>query len=655
MMSIYLRSSVSVGPFRCGISRSGLTVSTGLPGLRIGAGPRGTFVRVGDAGVHSYLTMPTSGPSPHPRLPDAPAVRGSDGIGLHDITGVGVAELLPARPGDMIESLNAAARRLPLWPWVLALVVVLAVAASPLTLLVGVPAVVIAALWDCPRRTVVALYEVDGQPAARYAKSVEDFAAVIGSRAAWHRLAQGALRTTHQKKVNAGASSLVQRQSLARSLAGPPHLASNIAIPTLRSAGRSIYLLPDRALVQVGTRYAAVLYDDLRVHAGSDRFIEDGPVPADATVIGSTWRYVNKNGGPDRRFSNNRRLPVVQYGEVVLTTASGMSTTLSFSSFDAAEVLATAITRLRLPSLDSPAASPGPVPVPAPGEVEAMPQVRSAVAAGHRRSGRHRSPVVDNPTNTGWASPSFPADAELVALSEDGRQRVVGESHYQTVLAGAAGGRAAGDDFADHLPARAVLVPEPSNPYDRHAVRVDVLGTGRPETVGYLPRDVAPEYQDALRSLGPRRYATCAARITGGGAKYYGIYLHVAEPGNLSLAAPTTCAVTLMPETTCTVTGEEKHQRQLRHLLGVRETAQVVAQLGWCTIAAGKYAGRTAIEVRVSGTRVGQLTYAMTCRYADLVRAAERNGKGPQAEALLADGPRGVQVELRMPRVPAAW
>jgi hypothetical protein len=36
------------------------------------------------------------------------------------------------------------------------------------------------------------------------------------------------------------------------------------------------------------------------------RFIEDGPVPD------TTWRFVNKNGTPDRRFDNNRRLPVMQ-------------------------------------------------------------------------------------------------------------------------------------------------------------------------------------------------------------------------------------------------------------------------------------------------------------------------------------------------------
>lgn len=35
-------------------------------------------------------------------------------------------------------------------------------------------------------------------------------------------------------------------------------------------------------------------------------------------LIGSTWQYVNKSGGPDRRFKNNRQLPIVEYGRLTL-------------------------------------------------------------------------------------------------------------------------------------------------------------------------------------------------------------------------------------------------------------------------------------------------------------------------------------------------
>jgi hypothetical protein len=43
-------------------------------------------------------------------------------------------------------------------------------------------------------------------------------------------------------------------------------------------------------------------------------------VPRDSTQVDTTWRFVNKNGGPDRRFNNNSQIPILQYGEVVMRT-----------------------------------------------------------------------------------------------------------------------------------------------------------------------------------------------------------------------------------------------------------------------------------------------------------------------------------------------
>lgn len=52
-MSFYLRTSIGVGPVRVGMSRSGLGASVGVPGFRLGAGPRGTYISLG-GGLVSY-------------------------------------------------------------------------------------------------------------------------------------------------------------------------------------------------------------------------------------------------------------------------------------------------------------------------------------------------------------------------------------------------------------------------------------------------------------------------------------------------------------------------------------------------------------------------------------------------------------------------
>jgi len=37
-------------------------------------------------------------------------------------------------------------------------------------------------------------------------------------------------------------------------------------------------------------------------------------------VVGQTWQFVNKNGGPDRRYARNKQLSICEYGQIRLTS-----------------------------------------------------------------------------------------------------------------------------------------------------------------------------------------------------------------------------------------------------------------------------------------------------------------------------------------------
>ena len=99
-------------------------------------------------------------------------------------------------------------------------------------------------------------------------------------------------------------------------------------IPTGR---QTLYLFPDRILVVDSTGVGAVSYSELAVQIDTSRFVEDEGVPNDAQVVDRTWRYVNKSGGPDRRFANNRELPVCLYEEFRITSGRGLNELLQFS------------------------------------------------------------------------------------------------------------------------------------------------------------------------------------------------------------------------------------------------------------------------------------------------------------------------------------
>ncbi len=87
---------------------------------------------------------------------------------------------------------------------------------------------------------------------------------------------------------------------------------------------------------------------------------------------------------------------------------------------------------------------------------------------------------------------------------------VVGESHRQDALAAICGGHSR--DGHD-LECVARLVPDPKNPYDSKAVKVTIQGYH----VGFLGRDQAERYGEALAAAGLSGRATwCAAIIKGG-------------------------------------------------------------------------------------------------------------------------------------------
>lgn len=343
-MTFYLRKSIKAGPFRVNLSKSGIGVSAGIPGLRVGVGPRGSYVRMGAGGIF-YSSTSGSGRRSPSAVPPSPAFgSGSPGdVVLSDVRGATSIDMLPAQPSELVNQLNAAAKAVLVWPWLLGLTLILAVAVTPWLLLPGVVASVWLRWRDKVRRTVVLFYEVEGPQQAGYQRLVDTFERARQAKAAWHIVASGAVRTTYQYKVNAGATSIENRIPLTRSLNPKPHISANIAIPTLSAGGRSVYFLPDRVLIKDGKTYVDVAYPALRWSCHVERFIESGTVPSDAEVVGWTWKYVNKNGGPDRRFKNNQKLPVMAYGRIVLQSAGGLNVIWSFSWVDSARALSHAL------------------------------------------------------------------------------------------------------------------------------------------------------------------------------------------------------------------------------------------------------------------------------------------------------------------------
>lgn len=359
-MGFYLRKSLRAGPFRFNLSKSGLGVSAGIPGFRIGTGPRGNYVHVGTHGVY-YRASLGSRAGREPQAPPSAVptawrpVNAAPEVILEDVTGATATELLPSSADDLVTQLNQAAGRFAWWPWTLGALLVAALAAPPtvgvVLLIFGLPAVIWVGLRDRARRSVVAFYEVDGPQAVWFQGAVDAISALGQCARLWRIDAAGNVRTTHQYKVNAGASTLIRRSAVGVGMSGPKVLVTNIAVPSIASGRQSLHFLPDRLLVRDGRKFASISYGVLEQGATGTRFIETERLPRDAQQVDTTWKYVNVKGGPDRRFKNNQQLPVMLYGELTVASRDGLNWLIQSSAVAPAQRVAEVLGRAQAPKL----------------------------------------------------------------------------------------------------------------------------------------------------------------------------------------------------------------------------------------------------------------------------------------------------------------
>jgi hypothetical protein len=182
---------------------------------------------------------------------------------------------------------------------------------------------------DRYRRSVKIEYSLDETAGQIASALAEAFADLRNCAFIWSIRAQG---STSDWKRNAGANALIKRQRTYLQAKRPSCIRGNFSFPCITIGAEELYLLPDAMLILTSKSVTALRYVDFSLSSRPTRFIEDDTVPRDTTVVGQTWQYLNKKGGPDRRFHDNRQLPVCLYGEMNFTSPGGLNGILQFSN-----------------------------------------------------------------------------------------------------------------------------------------------------------------------------------------------------------------------------------------------------------------------------------------------------------------------------------
>jgi hypothetical protein len=265
-----------------------------------------------------------------------------------------VLQLTDSDSDELLQSMNEQRRKTSLWPFVAGGLFLLW---FPLTSAAknwpGFVHLFFAAVFaavtgwvywrDKMRKLTVLFFEPDAAVSERF----EGLCQALSSAAGMQKLK--AVTSTSRyadRKYSAGASEGLKFSPASLLLGQGPGVVANVQVPVVRTGRTTLAFYPDRVLAFQGNSVGAIAYEALQAEEERTQFIESESVPRDANVIDHTWQYVNRNGGPDRRFKNNRQLPICAYTQLNLSTSSGLDIRVMGSRERGFAPLASALTQM---------------------------------------------------------------------------------------------------------------------------------------------------------------------------------------------------------------------------------------------------------------------------------------------------------------------
>ncbi|MBN2640497.1 MAG: DUF4236 domain-containing protein [Victivallales bacterium] len=352
-MGFYIRKSVRLGPLRLNLSKSGVGVSAGVKGLRFGTGPRGNYVHMGRGGIYyrQYLCNNKNTRTTGQRQIEPSQIITTDNVAMEEIESADTALIVDSSSQDLINEFIEKRKKMRLRPFVfwlsLPLLLWIWTLDKPtlfgIIIAIAIISLVLTTIRDRLVKTVVVLYDLDNEFAVLYEKLYESICALNKSKKIWHISAKG---NVSDYKYNSGADTIVKRHITKINFSHPPFVKTNVSTPSISVGKQTLYFFPDKILIFEGNTVGAVSYGNLNIEVGEMKFIESEGVPSDARIVDRTWRYVNKKGGPDKRFNNNYEIPIALYQTAHFKSNTGLNELLHISKLGLIQNLKSSITHI---------------------------------------------------------------------------------------------------------------------------------------------------------------------------------------------------------------------------------------------------------------------------------------------------------------------
>ena len=167
-------------------------------------------------------------------------------------------------------------------------------------------------------------------------KKVESWEILKGCKQIWYIDTVG---KTASSRNSGGATAAYNRVPALLNFRLPNYLRSNIHLPVIRmkKAKEMLIVLPDCILLIKKKKVGAVKYENLNIDIYAIGEICNQAPASDCNFSKTAWLYTNKDGFPDKRHKDNRKLPVYEIGRIDISSTNGPDIRLAFSNTDLLE------------------------------------------------------------------------------------------------------------------------------------------------------------------------------------------------------------------------------------------------------------------------------------------------------------------------------
>lgn len=216
----------------------------------------------------------------------------------------------------------------------------------------------IATLRTNLENTVIAVdFDMRTEIAGPYRRMQQAFDALRASSQVWSVETE---QRIDRVRARAWAETVVGRKpvGLTREASRLVHTADQPLAFETRGGRTTAYVYPGFVLMQSRDDFALVDFADLTVEATGIRFSDSGAVPNDSEIVGETWAKANKDGTRDKRFKHNRKIPIMQYSGLKISSPGGLNEAYLVSRALVCETFARALNEVKAVLCSGTAARP---------------------------------------------------------------------------------------------------------------------------------------------------------------------------------------------------------------------------------------------------------------------------------------------------------